>query len=85
MSSPKHEIKTLQDILWAVNMDNVDNFLKDFDSFARMWAGTRGIVEAVGSAVELEQVIKDVKFTWIDDGKNEAKVTVEVREPKTAP
>lgn len=42
--------------------------------------GMRGIVEDVGSAVDLEQAIKDVEFTWIDDGKNEAKVTVEVRQ-----
>ena len=74
----RHDIKTLHDILRAVTMDNVDNFLKDFDSFLRIWAGTRGIVEAVGSAVELEQVIKDVKFTWIDDGKNDATVNFEV-------
>lgn len=45
MKEKRHKIKTLQDILRAVNADNAENFLNDFKSFIDIWAGTRGLIE----------------------------------------
>lgn len=80
MEPPKHEIKTLEDILRAVNMTNIEFFLKDFDSFLRMWTATKMLAEIGAPATSVEQIIKSVKFTWIDDGKHDARVDIQVNQ-----
>ena len=73
----KHEIKTMSDVLKAVNPENVDRFLKDFSA----WLGFTLIVRGLSDAMKVDNVgdVKDQEgFTWIDDGKHDAKITFEI-------
>lgn len=79
MEPKTYEIKTLEDILRAVNTENVENFLKDFQNFLTIWVGTKAMIELVDPK-SLEMTTKSVEFDWIDDGKNEAKITVQAVE-----
>lgn len=65
----KHSIKTTQDILDAVNEENIDNFLKDFELWLKTAIQFRGMMNAIGTLLGEEDVLKDSSFTWNEDGK----------------
>ena len=71
----KYEIKTIEDILAAVNSENVDVFVRDFKAFLLLHLLNRSVHEAVGEKRPPEMP----QFTWIDDGKNDIKITLGVR------
>ncbi len=73
----EYEIKTLNDVLRAVTLDNRANFLKDFENFLTIWTTTRSLIENVAPDT-LEPTINSIEFKWIDDGKHDAQVNVEV-------
>jgi hypothetical protein len=73
----KHDIKTYGDILRAVNADNLENFLIDFRSALEYWVAVKGIVEAA-SPETLEQTINTATLKWIDDGKHDKKINIDV-------
>lgn len=80
MSEPiKYEIKSLDDILRAVSAENAEFFLKDFEAFISFWCVNRAVTEATRPEL-LEDVIKGVKFIWIDDKKHNIKATFNVKE-----
>lgn len=64
-------IKTIEELVAAVNSKNIANFLKDFESWLTM------------SVMLREQNIPGVEhdtsvFKWIDDGKNDIKITIKL-------
>lgn len=59
----KHDIKTIEDIINAVNEDNIENFLKDFSA----WLDVRLTIK--GTPLEKAMIDSDA-FKWIDDGEN---------------
>lgn len=67
-------IKTIEDILKAVNKDNVSLFLVDFKSWLEFRVAFKEL--------KIEPVIMDIKnpnvFNWIDDGKNNVELKFEV-------
>ena len=71
----KYEIKTIEDILAAVNSENVDVFVRDFKAFLLLHLLNRELHEAMGEKKPPEMP----QFTWIDDGKNDINITLRVR------
>jgi hypothetical protein len=63
-----HKIKTIQDVVNAVDEKNMDAFLTDFKSF--LTAIT--ILKVNGSIPKIETM------TWVDDGKND--VTIDLKD-----
>lgn len=55
-----HTIKTTKDILNAVNKDNVEGFLKDFEVWLRL---------TVIAKTTYGNGLVDSSFTWRDDGE----------------
>ena len=71
------ELKTIKDIMKAVNPENLDNFIIDFKAFLAL----HNFVDAVREATN-EIGIENPDygtFRWIDDGKNDAKITIQVK------
>ena len=67
----EHKLETLEDVVNAVNTDNVDNFLVDFSAWLRLTVAidaTDGLVEQPNRGM----------LNWVDDGKNNVKITVQV-------
>jgi hypothetical protein len=65
----KHNIKTIEDILNAVNEDNVESFLKDFST----WLDVRLTIK--GTPFEKAMIDSDT-FKWIDDGENNTIINI---------
>jgi hypothetical protein len=63
-----HKIKTIQDVVNAVDEKNIDAFLVDFKSFLT----TITILKVNGSIPKIETM------TWVDDGKND--VTIDLKD-----
>ena len=70
----KHKLKTIAEIQDVVNLDNIDNFITDFEGFLRLAIMNKNIVEQFGGSV------LPAKFTWIDDGKNDISISVKITE-----
>ncbi len=66
-------IKTIKELLEIVNAGNLDNFLKDFDSWLRFHVSLKGISY---HGVEIE--VNEDTFLWIDDGKNDITLKFEI-------
>ena len=74
----KHDLKTIEDIINVINAENIDNFIIDFKSYLNfniLLKTTQEIVgkENVGISKEDEGVLN-----WIDDGKTEAHITINI-------
>lgn len=72
----KHDIKTLEDILKVVTPENIDNFLTDFRGFLTL----NMLVDSTQKIFGEENIFrKDHNiFHWIDDGKTDAHINIEV-------
>ena len=72
----KYNIKTIKEILEIVNEKNVDGFITDFSN----WLRFRLIVQS--KQVKGVKMIIDNEdtFNWIDDGKSNIKLNIELRE-----
>ena len=66
MSNKTHKIQSIEDIISAVNLDNIDGFLKDFELILRQFLLIK----------TLDNNIKFDGFDWCDDGKNKAEVSL---------
>jgi len=74
-----YEIKTMQDILECVNQNNVDSFLTDFKGYLTTAIMLKELAELVGETEDAKKIMTD-GFTWIDDGKNDATISIGVKE-----
>lgn len=76
-----YKIKTVEDIMKAVDAGNVDGFLKDFEQFLRMALMAREL-----STPDLYLDMKKMGFTWNDDGDYGTlkKITIEIKEKPTS-
>jgi hypothetical protein len=76
----RYEIKTLDDILNCVNSGNVENFIKDFSDFLNIYVAGVTVARIVPAAEGKKntEIIQSEKFIWIDDGKNDKKITIHV-------
>ena len=79
MESKKYEIKTVQDIINCTNESNLDNFLIDLKAFLTTAHAIKTIFELVGETKEQKEIGTD-GFTWIDDGKHDATISIGVKE-----
>lgn len=68
--APRYEFRTVEEIFGAINSENIDRFLADFDTGFRAAISLRdalnGIVESLGETAGQETLKLDT-FTWIDD------------------
>ena len=69
----KHLIRTLEDIRNVITIENVDCFLKDFETWLRLSLITKDIER--DTVKEVEPTV----FKWIDDGKNDIKVNITIK------
>lgn len=70
-------IKTVEEILKAVNLDNLDNFIIDFKTFLKVRAEMKKIEEFLGT--KIVKVETENTFMWIDDGKNDIGIKITVQ------
>ena len=74
----RHEIKTIEDILKCVNSQNIGFFIKDFSDFLAFMVAAKETLDP--ETVNIEETMKaSAGFTWIDDGKNEKKISITVK------
>ena len=72
----KYRIKTIKEILEIVNEENVDGFITDFSNWLRFRLHVQSKqVKGVKMIID-----NDDTFNWIDDGKKNIKVNIEIRE-----
>ena len=67
----QYKLETLKDVLDAVNKENVAVFLEDFHNWLALSIAIRD--ENKNGIVYMESL---PVMNWIDDGKNEIKVTI---------
>ena len=76
----KHDLKTIKDIVDVVTAENIDNFLIDLRGFLTMIMVIKSTQELVGKEnIEIKKEHENV-FHWIDDGKTEAHIHIEVKD-----
>ena len=78
MKSKKYQIKTVQDIIDCTNEDNLDNFLEDLKGLVKTAHVFNTMTDLVGGDTSKNK-LDEKGFTWIDDGKHEATITVEAK------
>lgn len=69
----EYKIETIQDVLNAVNSDNLEAFMIDFESFIASYIAMKNIVPSIICS----------EFTWVDDGKHNAEITLKPIEDNT--
>ena len=79
MESKKHQIKTVQDMIDCTNEANLENFLTDLKGYLSTAHMLKSLAELVVETEEQKEVGTD-GFTWIDDGKNDATISIGVKE-----
>lgn len=72
-SCKRYEIDKITDIL-EIPPESLDDFLIDLKSYHELGQLWKGLADALGEAGSAQ--LK--RFVWIDDGKHERKVNVEV-------
>ena len=78
MESKQYKIKNVKEMVDCTNEANLDNFLKDLKGYLSTAHMLRELADLVGDPNA--QKIGEDGFTWIDDGKNEATITIGVKE-----
>lgn len=73
--SKKHNLKTIEDIVKVINENNIGNFIKDFATFLTFRMKMKEIAKMTKSKVEMPPT-----FNWIDDGKNDVNLTINIVE-----
>ncbi len=79
MKEKEHQIKTIRDIIDCTNESNLDDFLTDLKAFLTALHALRTLGKAISESAGLPKHMRKMEnkgFTWIDDGKNEAKITI---------
>ena len=71
----RFKITTVQDMVDCTNEANLKNFLTDLEAFLTTANAIKAMCELVGETEEQKKVGSD-GFTWIDDGKHDAKITL---------
>ncbi len=77
----KYNIKTIDDIFNCVTTENIDNFLKDFESLLRVMTSTKEI----GKAIDEDFKFDSQEFIWIDDGEHNINITIQSNEKENEP
>ena len=72
----RFKITTVQDMIDCTNESNLKNFLTDLEAFLTTAHAIKAMFELVGETEQQKKVGLD-GFTWIYDGKNDAKITLE--------
>lgn len=68
----EHKLKTIEDIVEVVNINNLDNFIIDFKNFL-----SSRIVAKEITKIGVIEIQTAVFFHWIDDGKNETQINIQ--------
>ena len=79
MESKQYQIKTVQDMIDCTNEANLENFLTDLKGYLSTANMLKSLAELVGETEEQKEIETD-GFTWIDDGKNDATISIGVKE-----
>jgi hypothetical protein len=73
-----YHLRTIKGILSVITEDNVDAFLKDFE----LWLKLHLHVETMNKVAKTNGLgrveTQDEEFTWIDDGKHDMHVNLDV-------
>lgn len=81
MENKEYKLDTIQDIANAVNVDNVENFVKDFRAFLLGYISAQVMLDHSNEkAGEPKQPIPIENFKWIDDGVVDAKITLSAKD-----
>lgn len=78
----KYEINTIDMVIQVVNEDNIDNFLVDFGNFLRMALMNKNLGKMAYAFGAIKELPPPAKFTWIDDGKNDATINVNLKDER---
>ena len=70
MKEKRYELKTIKEILDVVNSENIEGFLTDFSCWLGLMIGSK----AIGAEEKYPGV-----FHWIDDGKNNVSINIEIK------
>jgi len=76
MNEKKYQIKTIKELLDIVTPENIDCFLKDFGSWLAINVMAKTANKEMGNAIDIST---SGVFTWIDDGKNDARITIQIK------
>jgi len=81
-STNKYELNTIQDIVDAVNEDNIDNFMIDFKGFLDGFIALKAISKlSIGEdEIEIDHRVKVGSLVWIDDNENKINITLTAEE-----
>lgn len=71
----KYTLKTISDIEKVLTKDNIECFKKDFCAYLDLLVLAKQ--ESISTYVEIPN---KGTFNWIDDGKNDIKINIEVKE-----
>lgn len=75
----KYDLKTIEDIVKVITFENIDNFLIDFRGFLTLNMTIKLAQKIVGKEnVEIKKEHEGI-FHWIDDGKTDAHIHIEVK------
>jgi hypothetical protein len=75
MTNKTYHIKTIKELMEIVTEKNIDCFLIDFENWLRLSVKLKSIAKQTGSKMKMLD-----EFGWIDDGTNDAFITIKVRE-----
>ena len=82
MQPKQYQINTVQDMIDCTNESNLENFLTDLKYCISSAHSIRNLAEVIGEVNgiphEKRKVFAD-GFTWIDDGKHDGKITIDVK------
>ena len=88
MKAKRFNLVTISDIADCVNYDNLDAFLVDLRSFLNSHIALVHLSRIGAAAIKQDvegkknsEIVPIKKFIWIDDGKHNHKLTVEIISP----
>lgn len=79
MEAKKYQIKTVQDMIDCTNEDNLDNFLTDLKALLAAAHAFKDMAKLIGEMKGLPKEMQEIEsegFTWIDDEKRDAIITI---------
>jgi len=79
MNDKHFKIKTVQNMIDCTNEANLDNFLTDLKALLTTAHTLRSMAELIVEIKELPKEMQEIKtngYTWVDDNKHDAKITI---------
>lgn len=73
MKIKEYKLKTIQDIVKVVDLDNIENFITDFKNYLSSRIITREIAKISDADIQTNDF-----FNWIDDGKTDIKINIQL-------